>query len=110
MAYDAVLTNLANDYSVAYFTGDIEGYNRIFKEYLERFKWVAVNIGGSVIDYENPYDYIIEGLNGDETRSDILRALKEMSEMVKALREIGYGCVGVWEKDYIKCLEAFAGV
>lgn len=98
-----MLCTMAFDYGI-----DSEEYKAASLEYLEAFKVVAADRGESVIAWENPYDHIMEAIDGYVKAATIENAISEFKVLVDALESIGYKNLDKWKDNYEECVAAWA--
>lgn len=112
MAMDIRLVKANDDLStIAFdFGTDSQEYKAAYAEWIEVFKVVAADRGEPVIEWENPYDHIMEWIDGYVKPEDIEAALSDFKLLVDALESIGYIDLSKWKGNYEECVEAWNAV
>lgn len=82
-----------------------EEYQKGFREFLEVFKSVAIDCGEGAIAWENPYDFIMEGIADGYNQKHLKEALAEFKAMVDVLESINYSRLDRWKNDYEECVD-----
>ena len=100
-----MLCTIAFDYGT-----DSEEFKAANQEWLETFKVVAADRGEPVIEWENPFDHIMEIIDDYNKEATIEKAICEFKKMVDALESINYGDLDKWKANYEECVAAWNAV
>lgn len=109
MAMDIRLVKANEDLAtIAFdFGTDSEEFKAAHEKWIEVFKVVAAERGEPVIDWENPYDHIMDWIDSYVKPADIEAALSEFKLLVDALESIGYSNLDKWKDNYNECVAAW---
>jgi hypothetical protein len=112
MAMDIRLVKANDDLAtIAFdFGTDSKEFKAAHQEWLETFKVVAADRGESVIDWENPFDHIMDVIDDYNSAATIENAIHEFKLLVDALESIGYIDLGKWKDNYEECVTAWNAV
>ena len=112
MAMDIRLVKANDDLAtIAFdFGTDSKEFQEAHEEWLETFKVVAAERGEPVIEWENPYDHIMDVIDDYKSAATIEKAISAFKQMVDALESINYGDIGKWKDNYNECVVAWNAV
>ena len=100
-----LLCTIAFDYGT-----DSEEFKVANEEWLQAFKVVAADRGESVIEWENPYDHIMDIIDDYNKAQTIEKAISEFKKMVDALESINYENLDKWKANYEECVSAWNAI
>lgn len=109
MAMDIRLAKANDDLAtIAFdFGTDSKEFKAAHEEWLEVFKVVAADRGEPVIGWENPFDYIMEVIDGYNKSKAVESLISDFKQKIDALESIGYSNLGKWKDNYNECVAAW---
>lgn len=112
MAMDIRLVKANDDLAtIAFdFGTDSKEFQEAHEEWLETFKVVAAERGEPVIEWENPFDHIMDVIDDYNSAATIEKAISEFKILVDALESIDYKAIDKWKANYEECVAAWNAV